>query len=146
MSSLREFRIKEALKARAKARKDAARTSIIPTHWAISNRSKLLAKENAAEERIEAVLKAAGILYNREHLVRCEGKDFSIDFVAETDEGLVAIEVDGAHHFTDQQRKRDKAREVKILRAGEVVRFVRLSWNEALGMNVATLRQALAPA
>ena len=58
-----------------------------------------------------------------------------MDFVVETPTAMVAIEVDGSQHFTPKGQRADRVREGNILKGGEAVSFIRLSWPVALKLS-----------
>lgn len=119
------------------------RPSSIPTEWATNNRKKLLAKTNEAEEHIQSCLSVSGLLYRREYECRVDGKDRFIDFVAEVGSSRIAIEVDGAHHFTGKGQIADRKREDSLIKAGEVDAFLRLSWKQTMQTNAGQLKELL---
>lgn len=110
----------------------------------MSNREKLLSKVNEAEELLSGTLKKCGVVFNREHVVRCNGNVYYIDFVADIDGiGLVGLEVDGRQHFTAKGQSSDRRRERDLIRCGEVVSILRLSWPTVRAMTPAELKDAM---
>lgn len=102
----------------------------------MANRQKLLAKNNPAEEHLCKLLAQAGIVFNREHVVRCNGYIYFIDAVADVDGvGLVGIEIDGTQHFSPTGQREDRRRERDIIGGGEVVGFLRTTWPRILKMD-----------
>jgi very-short-patch-repair endonuclease len=125
----------DELLGKRKPRRRRKKPSSIPSSWATRNRNKLLAKKNKAEEHIEKCLTYAGILFTRESPVRCNGKEYFMDFAVETSVGIVAIEVDGSQHMNARGQAKDRIRDRNILRSGEAISIIRLSWSQALKMD-----------
>ena len=115
-----------------KAAKNKRKRSSIPSAWAMGNRGKLVAKDNRAEAAVEAALIAAGVLFTRESPIRCNGNEYFMDFAAETDRGIVCIEIDGRPHLSAEGQAKDRKRERDILSEGEAIAIVRMSWPVAL--------------
>ena len=115
-----------------KASRNKRKRSSIPSAWAMGNRGKLMVKDNRAEAAVEAALIAAGVLFTRESPIRCNGNEYFMDFAAETDRGIVCIEIDGRPHLSAAGQAKDRKRERDILSAGEAIVIVRLSWPVAL--------------
>ena len=116
----------------------------LPGEWAMKNRQVLLAKDNAAEQRLCQLLTRCGVVFNREHVVRCNGNVYYIDAAAEIDGiGLVGIEVDGRQHFTGKGQRNDRKKERDLISCGEVVGVLRLSWPRVMSMSPADLMDAM---
>ena len=108
----------------------------------IAKSDELRAKKNKGEEQIESLLKAAGILFTREFACRYK-REYSIDFVVEVGDKLVAIEVDGSQHMTNAGQKADRIREKNILDGGEICAFARMTWARSAKESKDSLRELL---
>ena len=137
--------VRDAANGRAQGDKPAQATKdSLPGSWAMSNRKKLLSKVNEAEELLAAVLTRCGLVFTREHVVRCNGNVYYIDFAAEVEGvGIVGIEVDGSQHFTAKGQASDRRRERDLIRSGEVVSILRLSWSTVKGITPGHLMEAV---
>ena len=121
--------VRDAANGRAQGDKPAQATKdSLPGSWAMSNRKKLLSKVNEAEELLAAVLTRCGLVFTREHVVRCNGNVYYIDFAAEVEGvGIVGIEVDGSQHARHPKAAEDILRDNKLRELGwTVLRF----WND----------------
>ncbi len=105
----------------------------------MQNRGDLLKKVNAAEERIEDMMKRAAIIHSREFAIHHGRRDYFIDFAIETLDGMVALEVDGKHHFTPKGQAADRLREKALFASSEFVAVVRLSWPVAMSIDATEL-------
>lgn len=85
-------------------------------------RAELMDKSTAYEGRMCAVLDSLGVAYVRQHPIRTGRRVYFADIYIPTER--LVIEMDGAYHFTEEQRRLDSNRSANMRRRGyRIIRF-----------------------
>ena len=134
---------KSVSNAKKEIKRRKKRDKLTTKHRNTNYRSKLLRKQNQAEQHIEVLLMGMQADFVREKLVMAAGQRHRVDFMVYAVPGVecmpFVLEVDGRAHSIPSRMRRDAERADRLLT--EVSLVLRMNWPQALSMSARNLTE-----